>query len=205
VRLGRIAACAAAALALCGLAACGGGTKAGAAAFVGGTRITDGDVNRYLTVQSTPYSNGQGQEIRPRVVVLQTLILQQLLEKALAANGGPPSQAELDKVREGVLQGATEEQLTAQITKSNFTESFEPVYLRTQELFAIYGLRARATSADEVITSVNNRDIGVQVSPRYGTWDAKQFALQGEALAPGLSGVLTTGAAPTTGATPSGS
>ena len=195
MRLRRIAACAAVALALCGLAACGG-TKAGAAAFVGGTRITDGDVNRYLTVQSTPYSNGQGQEIRPRVVVLQTLILQQLLEKALAANGGPPSQAELDKVREGVLQGATEEQLTAQITKSNFTESFEPVYLRTQELFAIYGLRARATSADEVITSVNNRDIGVQVSPRYGTWDAKQFALQGEALAPGLSGVLTTGATP---------
>jgi hypothetical protein len=200
VSLRRIAFCAAAALALCGVAACGN-SKPGAAAFVGGTRITDGDVNRYLTVQSTPYSNGQGQEIRPKVVVLQTLILQQLLEKALAANGGPPSQAELDKVRDSVLQGATEEQLTSQITKSNFTPSFEQAYLRAQELFAIYGQRTRATSADEVIASVNERDIGVQVSPRYGTWDAKQFALQAEALAPGLTSVLTTGS--TTSAPPS--
>jgi hypothetical protein len=201
VRLRRIAACAAAALALCGLAACGGGTKAGAAAFVGGTRITDADVNRYLTVQSTPYSNGQGQEIRPRVVVLQTLILQELLSKALAASGGPPSQSELDRVHDSVLQGATEEQLTSQITKSNFTASFEPVYLRTQELFAVLGERLHATSADEVIASVNKHDIGVQVSPRYGTWDTKQLGLQGEALAPGLSGVLTTGS--TTSAPPS--
>jgi hypothetical protein len=40
---------------------------------------------------------------------------------------------------------------------------------------------------------VNKHNIGVQVSPRYGTWDSKQFALQGDALAPGLSAVLTTG------------
>jgi len=193
VRLRRIAACAAATLALCGLAACS--SKAGAAAFVGGTRITDADVNQYLTVQSTPYSNGQGQQIRPRVVVLQTLILQELLSKALVASGGPATQAELDRVHDSVLQGATEAQLTSQITKSNFTASFEPIYLRTQELFAIYGERARATSADAVINSINKRGIGVQVSPRYGTWDATQFGLQGEALAPGLSGVLTTGTA----------
>jgi hypothetical protein len=191
VRLRRIAAGAAAALALCGLAACS--TKAGAAAFVGGTRISDADVNQYLTVQSTPYSNGQGSEVRPRVVVLQTLIAQQLLDKALAADGGPPSQEELDQVRDSVLQGATDEQLTAQITKSNFTASFEPVYVRTQELFAVYGERSHATSADAVIESVNKHNIGVQVSPRYGTWDAEQFGLQGDALATGLSGVLTTG------------
>jgi hypothetical protein len=194
VRFRRIALCAAAALALCGLAACGN-SKAGAAAFVGGTRITDADVNRYLTVRSTPYSGGQGQEIRPRVVVLQTLILQQLLSKALVASGGPASQSELDRVHDSVLQGATEEQLTSEITKSNFTASFEPIYLRTQELFAVYGERARATSADAVINSINKRGIGVQVSPRYGTWDTSQFGLRGDAVAPGLSGVLTTGTA----------
>jgi hypothetical protein len=191
VRFRRIAACAAAALALCGLAACG--TKAGAAAFVGGTRISDADVNQYLTVQATPYSNGQGQEIRPRVVVLQTLILQELLQQALAKSGGPATDSELAQVRDSVLQGATEEQLTSQITKSNFDASFEPVYLRTQELFAVLGERAHATSADEVIAAVNKHNIGVQVSPRYGTWDSKQFGLQGDALAPGLSAVLTTG------------
>ena len=194
MRFRRIGLCAAAALALGGLAACGN-SKAGAAAFVGGTRISDADVNRYLTVRSTPYSSGQGQEIRPRVVVLQTLILQQLLSKALVASGGPASQSELDQVHDSVLQGATEEQLTSEITKSNFTASFEPVYLRTQELFAVYGERARATSADAAINSINKRGIGVQVSPRYGTWDASQFGLRGDAIASGLSGVLTTGTA----------
>jgi hypothetical protein len=193
VRLRRIGLCAAAVLALCGLAACE--TKAGAAAFVGGTRISDSDVNGYLTVQSTPYAGGQGQEVRPRIVVLETLVQQQLLEHALAAAGGPASQAELDQVHDSILQGATEEQLTAQITKSNFTASFEPVYLRTQELFAVYGQRTHATSAAAVITSVNKHDIGVQVSPRYGAWDSAQFSLQGDALAPGLSAVLTTGTA----------
>jgi hypothetical protein len=190
----------AAALALCGLAACDS-SKAGAAAFVGGNRISDADVNGYLTVKSTPYPNGQGQDIHPRVVVLQTLILQQLLEKALAANGGPATESEMAQVHDSVLQGATEEQLTSQITKSNFTASFEPVYLRTQELFAVLGQRLHATSAEEVIAAVNKHDIGVQVSPRYGTWDPSQFGLRGDALAPGLSGVLTTGS--TTSAPPS--
>ena len=191
MRLRRIAAGAVAALALCGLAACS--SKAGAAAFVGGTRISDADVNRYLTVRSTPYSNGQGQQVLPRVVVLQTLIAQQVLEKALAANGGPASQSELDQLHDSVLQGATEEQLTSQITKSNFTASFEPVYVRTQELFGVYAKRANATSADAVITSVNKHNIGVQVSPRYGSWDASQFGLQGEGVASGLTSVLTIG------------
>lgn len=191
MKLRRIAAGATAALAVCGLAACD--TKAGAAAFVGGTRISDADVNRYLTVKSTPYSNGQGQEVRPRVIVLQTLIAERVLEKALAANGGPASQTELDQLRASVLQGATEEQLTSEITKSNFTASFEPVYVRTQELFGVYGQRTNATSAEAVITSVNKHDIGVQVSPRYGSWDASQFGLQGEGVASGLTSVLTLG------------
>jgi hypothetical protein len=180
-------------VALTGLAACN--TKPGAAAFVGETRIPDSDVTSYLTVQSTPYSNGNGSEIRPRVVVLQTLIVQQLLEQALAAGGGPASQSELNQMRDSVLQGATEEQLTAQITKSNYTASFEPVYIRTQELFGVYGNRIHATSADAVIASVNKHDIGVEVSPRYGTWDAAQFALQADGMASGLSSVLTTGTA----------
>jgi hypothetical protein len=127
--------------------------------------------------------------------VLQTLIAQQVLEQALAANGGAASQAELDQLRDSVLQGSTEAQLTSEITKSNFTASFEPVYVRTQELFGVYGKRTNATSSDEVIASVNKHDIGVQVSPRYGTWDASQFGLQGAGVASGLTSVLTIGSA----------
>lgn len=149
-----------------------------------------------MTPQSTPYSNSNGQEVRPRVVVLQTLILERLLDKALATNGGPASQAELDRVRDSVLQGTTEEQLTSEITKSNFTAAFEPIYVRTQELIGVYGARTHATSADAIIASVNKHNIGVQVSPRYGTWDASQLALSGEGVASGLTGVLTIGAAP---------
>jgi hypothetical protein len=185
-------------LALAGLSACR--TKAGAAAFVGGHRITDSDVNKFLTVKSTPYTNQSGTEVRPRSVVLATLIQEQLLEKALTANGGAPTDAELGTLKASVLQGATDEQLTTQITGSNFKAAFEPLYIRSQELFGLFGQRTKAQSSQELVAGLDKIGIRVQVSSRYGTWDSTQLALK-NGLDPGLSGVLTLD--PTTSAAPS--
>ena len=188
MRLRRIGACAVAVLALAGLSACR--TKAGAAAFVGGHRITDGDITRYLTVKSTPYPNQQGAEVRPKSLVLATLIQEKLFEKALAVKGPPATNAELDKLKSDVLQGATEAQLTTEITSSNFTASFEAQYLRSRELFGLFGQRSGATTSDEVVANLNKLGIRVQVSPRYGAWNGPQLALD-NGVDPALSSVLS--------------
>jgi len=188
VKFRHLAACAVAVLTLIGLSGCR--TKVGSAAFVGGDRITDGDVGKYLTVKSTPYSNQRGNEVRPRSLVLGVLIQEQLFEKALAANGVAATDAELDKVKDDVLRGVSEEQLTSEITKSNFTGSFEPLYLRSQELFVLFGQRAGARSAEDVVAALNKVGIRVQVSPRYGTWNGSHLSLE-NGLDPGLSSVLT--------------
>lgn len=195
MRVRRVAACAAVLLALAGLSACR--TKTGAAAFVGGDRITDGDVGKYLTVKSAPYTvaadpnSGQpASEVRPKTLVLSYLIKQRLFEKAVAANGGPATQAELDAARDQVLQGATDEQLAQQMADDNYKKSFEPVYLKTQELLGVFAQRAKAQTIQDLANNLHKLGIGVTVSARYGTWNATELTLQ-NGLDPDLSGVLT--------------
>jgi hypothetical protein len=175
-------------LVLAGLSACD--TKAGAAAFVGGDRISDGDVSRFLTAKSTPYRNNAQAEVRPKSLVLATLIQQRLLEHGLAAKGGAPTDAELDAFKTGVLQGLSDDQLTAEITGSNYTAAFEAAFVRAQEMFALLGQRVGATTGGEVIAALDQMNVPVRVSARYGTWDGSQLALR-NGVDPELSPVLT--------------
>jgi hypothetical protein len=183
-----IGACAAALVALAGLSACD--TNAGAAAFVGGDRITEADVTKYLTPTSTPYSNSSGGEVRPKSLVLQTLIREQIFAKALAQHGGNPTASELARAKSSILQGSSDEQLTAQITQTGFAAAFEPVFVSSNEFGAIFAQRLGAQSDQDVINALNKLGIKVSVSPRYGQWNSTQLALQ-NGVDPGLSGVLT--------------
>lgn len=167
MRVRKLTAVLAAVLVLGGLSACT--SKAGTAAVVDGHRIGESDVSQYIKVNAQPFKNGSGDSIVPKTLALNTLIAGQLYKKALAENGGAPTRAELSKARDAVLQGGSEAQLTAEIMKSGFTASFEPVYVRTQALSGVLTARVQngAQKTSKILKSLNG-DVSVNAS--YGKW-----------------------------------
>jgi hypothetical protein len=160
-------------------------SNVGKAATVNGQRISDSDVDGYLTANAVPFQstdqNGQTTEIVPRTVVLGTLLRESVLHHALVENGGEPSQTELDSGRTSALQGLAEADFTHQVVARGFTPEFAPVLIQASTYLAV--LQARAETGgnkvqNAITTSVN--DAPVSVNPRYGTWDPKSASITGD-------------------------
>ena len=86
------------ALALGGLTACD--SKVGQAAIVGGHRISESDLGKFLSPAGPSPSAlsaaaNAGQGLYPKTEVVQFLVQQELFTQALAKNGGVPSKGEL--------------------------------------------------------------------------------------------------------------
>lgn len=178
------------------LAACD--TNVGAAAKVGGDRISESDVNGYLTPAAAPFQNGQGQQVVPRSFVLQTLIRSELFSRGLAAGGGLPTPGQIADKTTQLLNGETEAALTQQIVKSGFAARFEPVYLRAQVLLQMYAERVKATSLIDVYKAVAKLRVPVSTNPRYGPWQAASLAI-GPVELPGFVKLATPPARPAAG------
>lgn len=186
MRLRRIAACAAAALALTGLAACG--TKAGAAAFVGGERISQSDVNGYLLpgfTASPATSSGQQQE-PPRVFTLDTLITDRLMSTLLDSLGGVPSDAQLAAMHDKALAvqyqlqqtgAAADATVRDALTRIGVRASFVQPFLRAAELRQAVIDKIKATQPSDIAAAVKQHGIDVRVNGRFGTWSADQVSL----------------------------
>ena len=170
-----------------GLAACSG-TKAGSAAVVGGTRISQDTVENYVVTNAAAPSASTSSSVAPKAIALSTLIQQDVLQTTLAANGGVPSDGELAGLHDqvfSVLLGATglsgsaadaavRERISA---PNNLTTAFDSLFLRTEELELALVDRQKLTSQAEVSALVAKQDIGIQVNPRYGQWDAANLSL----------------------------
>lgn len=152
-------------------------TNVGTAGRVGGDRISESDVNQYLTPASAPFQNGQGNQVVPRSFVLQTLIRDRLFTRALVADNALPSPGEITSRTTQLLNGQTEASLTEQITKSGFAARFEPVYVRSEVLLQAYAEHVKATTAAQVSTALAKLNIPVTTSPRYGPWDPAPLAV----------------------------
>lgn len=187
MRVRRVAACAAAALALAGLSACQ--TNAGAAAFVGGDRISQADVNKYLEPGYTAPSPtaGQQQSQPPRVLALDTMLETRLLTTLLDRSlGGVPSDDELNALHDKAftvqlqaqVQGSeADRQLGSVLVKSGVKEEFVPVFLRNLELKQAVIDKLNAHAQTEIATEINKLGIKVKVNERYGTWSAQNAQL----------------------------
>ena len=208
MRLRLLCAVTAAALAVAGLTACD--TKVGVAAVVGGHRISDADVQKYLTTQAAPFQvpsqSGTQVTIVPRSFVLQTLIEERLFTAALVATqGGPPSSKDLDTAKQAVTQGQTAAQVRQGFTKFGFTGAFADVVVHRSELEEILAARVGATSDfTPLIAEVAKLNIPVSVSARYGSWDAQSLGMQTGPTA-GVPGFVTLHPSPASGsASPAG-
>ena len=168
----------AAAIAVTGLAGCN--TKAGAAAVVDGHRISDSDVSQYVMTSAKPYTetNGSGGMIDPKSYVLQTLIDDRLLGRAVRAHGGEASDSELNAAQTQFLQGSKLSDVAKFYGKYGYTNSFADVLVHEQSLLQILAGRVKASSSGaEIITALNTLKPQVSVSGRYGAWDTKQYSV----------------------------
>jgi hypothetical protein len=151
-----------------GLSACT--PKTGAAAVVGGKRITEHDVLTNAAGADRSFSG---------TVITQTLVKQELYTQFLAKNGGVPSDSQLAKARSaaiGILSqnqanSGSDAQIAQFVSENGMKPSFGPTFLRAYELEAYAGTAIKAASLRALITAVQAAKISVSVAPAYGSWD----------------------------------
>jgi hypothetical protein len=188
------------ALAAVGLSACD--SKAGSAAVVNGNKVSDGDLNSYLSSNPQPIQLSSGSSVPARLFVLRALVNNLIAPRLLHATGGPASASDLAKIKAQLLAQTSEQQLTVEFGKLGLSSSFVQPYLAEQEVFRV--LSSRLTSAAELATASKKAALSVSVSPRYGSWDAANLAVLdlSKKQLPGfltIDGALPGDAAATTG------
>jgi hypothetical protein len=187
VRLRRVGACAVAVLALAGLSACR--TKAGAAAFVDGHRINEGDVSKYVVPGYATPSGGTRQQAPPRVLALDSIIQTQLMARVLAKTlGGVPSESDLAAQHDqalatviGIQQtGANADAALRQLlAERGVKASFAPVVVRQAELTMVVIKKINAQQQGDIANAVKKAAIPVTVNARYGSWSADNASISG--------------------------
>ncbi|HEY7049784.1 MAG TPA: hypothetical protein VH373_21385 [Jatrophihabitantaceae bacterium] len=178
-----------AALALAGLSACSS-THAGAAAFVGGDRIAEGDVSQYVVPGFTVPTDSSNQE-PPRVFALDSMVrtrlMTQLLDKSL---GGVPSDAELASLHDQALAtafniqgtGAEADATVRQVLDQHgVKQSFAPTFVKDAELLLAVIAKTNAQQLSDISNAVKKADIPVSVNARYGAWSPENVSISGPA------------------------
>jgi hypothetical protein len=188
-KLTAVAALAGLALGVGGLTACD--SKVGQAAIVDGHRISESDLGDYVTPAGASASvlaaaSSANQHVYPKTEVVQLLVQQRLFERALAKNGGVPSEGELAKLHDQAastflgtqLAGKQlDDYLAKQQGSYGYSARYAKLLLRTVELEGALAVKIRARSLAELSAAVNKLHLRVQVNPRYGKWSPKTLSL----------------------------
>lgn len=179
MRLRTLGAAAAAVLAAATLAGCR--TNVGVAARVDGHRITESDVNGYLTPNAQPVSVSEtgGVQLPPRAFVLEQLLDERLglklLERVPAESRLTSKQ--LDAQLDRDLQGRSEKSVAEQGGLKGYTKSFYRIVLRVREISI--RLQTVQQQGGDVRQLINALKVPVWVSPRYGKWDRSTLSIDG--------------------------
>ena len=196
MRLRTLSAAAVALLATAGLAGCR--SNVGVAATVGGHRITESDVNDYITPRGVDPSvaanaKTQGQIVSPRSQVLQYLIQEQVFQQTLASLGPVPSAGRLaamhDEAASTLLQtqlagAALDKAVKTGLPTSGISSTFTATFLRVQELEYAIITSQRLQQLPELLALIKKAHVHVSVSARYGTWDPAKLGLDGRVPVP---------------------
>lgn len=181
------AAALAAVLAMAGLAGCK--TNIGTAAVIDGHRVTESDVSQYLTANAQPVTQqdqntGATTQVSPRSFVVAWLINSQLYAKIISVipSVSDTTTAKLDSQLHKDLAGKSVTQFAESHGLHGFTEDFDRLVLRTQEMIVV--LQDAQANGVDVSAAFRKLDFPVSVSPRYGRWDNKQFLFTSGASVP---------------------
>jgi hypothetical protein len=166
-------------------------TKIGLAASVEGQRLTDSALSGYVQPGASPYSDqNTGQQVTPKIFVLQNWIDNQIFATVVDKHGGPATAPELSTARSAVLGTHTLADYQKFYSGQGYTRPFAQLIIDQSALLVVMVERLAHTSAANAIQALNSNQIGatllktinalhpkVDVSSRYGTWDAKHLAL----------------------------
>jgi hypothetical protein len=167
-------------------------SNVGAAAFVGKSRISESDVNHYLTANAAPYtttdSNGQSTTINPKSEVLSLIIADRLFTAAFkTAPGGPPSASALSASRATVLgqTSLTEAQLIQSVAADGYKGAYASFYITVHAEFVILETQLKDTGDGSIVlAAIAKLKMPVRVSPRYGAWESGELALDNGPILP---------------------
>ncbi|PZS31378.1 MAG: hypothetical protein DLM58_11930 [Pseudonocardiales bacterium] len=180
---------AALALVMGGLSGCD--SKVGQAAIVGGHRISESDLSKYLTPTGPSPSvlaaaSKANQGVYPKTEVIQILVQQKLFELTLAKNGGVPTDGELASLHDQAaatflgtqLKGAAFDSYLKSVEGNyGYGSQYAQALLRTIELEAALVVKIKAQSIQDVAAAVNKLNITVQINPRYGKWSPENLSI----------------------------
>lgn len=175
-------------------------TNLGTAASISGHRISDSAVGTWLRPEgpssaAVAAAKAQGQTLgSPRSQVLQYLIMQQVLQQTLDKEaGGVPSDGVLasyhDQATSLLLQtnlagSELDRRLGAGLQSSGISPGFSKVFLRVEEMEYLLIARKKLTQLPQLTALIRKAGVSVQVSPRYGKWNASQLVLDGKVATP---------------------
>jgi hypothetical protein len=157
-----------------GLAACNT-AEIGAAAVVGDHRITVADLQEQVSdlADSLPDSAGAtGDQSTAQHAILQRMIQSELLALVAAEEGVEVSEADIDAfVDEQVLAQAPDGDIGPLLAQNNLTEDSLRDAVRDQLMAAELTERLGGQEQLVEVLTAKADEIGVTVSPRYGTWN----------------------------------
>jgi hypothetical protein len=156
-----------------GLSACSD-TKVGTSAVVNGDKISDSEVSGYLTRNVAPIQNSDGTTTNPRQLVLSSLIQDKIFADLFAANGGVPSQSDLNKLESDALQGQTRQATLSSITSAGLEPKFLDLRLHTVEMQVLLTQKYSSTQLNSLLAKARQN---VSVSAQYGSWDPTNLTL----------------------------
>ncbi|MFE2942539.1 SurA N-terminal domain-containing protein [Streptomyces sp. NPDC059255] len=185
------------------LTACGGEAHPGAAAVVGGQRI------EVSTLQSAVRDVREAQRATPESAQLikdtaqlsqaklNSMIFDRVLQRAAADAGVDVSRKEIQETRaQAAAQSGGEQRFAAMLLQQGALSSgqIDAAISREVLLNKVAGALGANTSTPEgqqkvlAVLTKTSRDMGIDVNPRYGSWDYQQVRL-GEAKTPWITQV----------------
>ncbi len=171
--------------------------RAGAAAFVGKTRISETTVNRYLARDATITADpSTGAADNPKSDVLTTLIRTALIDQVLRTlPGNHPTAGELDAGRTQAMStlGITSlAQLEQEAASGGYTKIYATAFLDEQTKVTVLTTLLKDPGDGSIIgPAVDKLHAKISVSPRYGTWQAANLQVGAGPAVPSFLSVST--------------
>lgn len=193
MRLRRIlSACILAVLAVTGLAACQ--TKLGQAASVDSQQLSDSALSEYIQPGATPYNDpNSGSQVVPKLFVIENWVRNGLVTAAINAKGGAAKPDEINAARAALLGTSSLDQAEKAYNKLGYTNKFGDLIVDQSALLVVLIQRIapgistsqaisvlqNGQAGSELIKAINAAKAKVDVSRRYGSWDAKSLSVSG--------------------------
>lgn len=163
----RVAAVASSAALAIALAACDA-DQVGAAAVVGGERITVTELQDHVreVVELMPGEQATGDQRNTQLTVLNRMIAFRLLDRVAADAGITVTEAEVDQfIADQLIPQVPEGDLTPLLAQNLLTEDTLRDAVREVLVLQQVGQQAYLGALVDV-----SEQVGVEVNPRYGTW-----------------------------------